>query len=114
MSSSYIPILILIFLVIIPMWRANRAAAILAAQNRKENPEMEELAKTMIGQECIVDVVAQSSGAHGTIVAVESGALLLRDLTPQQNEQIINLQYVTRIRAYPRNKQGKRKSVVLD
>ena len=99
MSSSYIPILILIFLVIIPMWRANRAAAILAAQNRKENPEMEELAKTMIGKECIVDVVAQSSGAQGTIVAVEGGALL---------------QYVTRIRAYPRNKKGKRKSVVLD
>ena len=114
MSSSYIPILILIFLVIFPMLRAKRAAAILAAQNRKENPEMEELAKTMIGKECIVDVVAQSSGAQGTIVAVEGGALLLRDLTPQQNEQIINLQYVTRIRAYPRNKKGKRNAVVLD
>ena len=75
---------------------------------------MEELAKTMIGKEFIVDVVAQSSGAQGTIVAVEGGALLLRDLTPQQNEQIINLQYVTRIRAYPRNKKGKRKAVVLD
>lgn len=74
---------------------------------------METLAKQFIGKECIIYTITSNDGTvQGTIKDVSGGGLLLEDA--QGQAQAVNLEYVTRIREYPRNKNGKKKSVILD
>ena len=48
----------------------------------------------------------------GTITEVDGDWITVENMTGGQ--EIVNLEYVTRIREYPKNKNGKKKSVVLD
>ncbi|MBD5161860.1 MAG: hypothetical protein HDT14_07600 [Oscillibacter sp.] len=74
---------------------------------------METLAKQFIGKECIIYTITSNDGSvQGTIREVGGGGMVLEDA--QGQIQAVNLEYVTRIREYPRNKKGKKKSVVLD
>ena len=74
---------------------------------------MEALAKQFIGQECIIYTITSNDGSvQGTIKDVSGGGILIED--PFKQLQAVNLDYVTRIREYPRNKKGKKKSVILD
>ena len=71
---------------------------------------MIELAKRFIDKECLV----YSFDGHqfeGIIKEVSEGALLIER---NSSLEAINLDFVTRIREYPRNKKGKKKSLVLD
>ena len=72
---------------------------------------MKELAKRFIDKECII---ASFDGNHqydGIIKEVTEGAILIEK---DGKLEAINLDFVIRIREYPRNKKGKKKSVVLD
>lgn len=72
---------------------------------------MKELAKKFIDKECII---ASFDGNHqydGIIKEVAEGAILIEK---DGKLEAINLDFVIRIREYPRNKKGKKKSVVLD
>ena len=72
---------------------------------------MKELAKKFIDKECII---ASFDGNHqydGIIKKVTEGAILIEK---DGKIEAINLDFVIRIREYPRNKKGKKKSVVLD
>ena len=74
---------------------------------------MEALAKQFIGKECIIYTITSNDGSiTGTIKDVSSGGMLVEDV--QGGRQAVNLEYVTRIREYPRNKKGKKKSVIVD
>ena len=67
-------------------------------------------AKQFIGKECLV----YSYDGHqleGVIKEVGSGAILLEK---NGEMEAVNLDFVMRIREYPKNKKGKKKSVVLD
>lgn len=82
-------------------------------KNGKESVEMENLAKEFIGQECIIYTITSNDATIiGTIKNVDEGAIILEDKEGQK--QLINLEYVTRIREYPRTKKGKKKSVIMD
>ena len=117
MNSAYVLLVIALLLFFIS--RRKKVAAIAAVHhiktknNNKERKIMEELAKEFIGMECIIYTVTSNDGQiQGTIKDVGNGGILLEDM--QGNKQIINLEYVTRLREYPRNKKGKKKSVVMD
>ena len=72
---------------------------------------MKELAKKFIDKECII---ASFDGNHqydGIIKEVTEGAILIEK---DGKIEAINLDFVIRIREYPRNKKGNKKSVVLD
>ena len=72
---------------------------------------MKELAKKFIDKEYII---ASFDGNHqydGIIKEVSEGAILIEK---DGKIEAINLDFVIRIREYPRNKKGKKKSVVLD
>lgn len=74
---------------------------------------MEALAKQFIGKECIIYTITSNDATiQGTIKDVSESGLLLEDAQGQL--QAVNLEYVTRIREYPRNKKGKKKSVIMD
>ena len=71
---------------------------------------MKELAERFIEKECII---YSFDGSHqdGIIKEVTNGAILIEK---EEKIEAINLDFVFRIREYPKNKNGKKKSVVLD
>lgn len=75
---------------------------------------MKELAKQLVGEECIIYTIASSSDAsiQGVIKEIGDGGMVIERKSGEK--EIINLDFVTRIRQYPRNKNGKKKSIVLD
>lgn len=105
---------IVVFFVILPQKKQKTVAV--ARHIRKKREEinaMEELAKQFIGKECIIyTITSNEASIQGTIKTVTSSGILIED--PQGQLQAVNLEYVTRVREYPRNKKGKKKSVVLD
>ena len=113
--ETFLPILIILFLVILTLRK--RAAAVRQFLNRKkqnkESNEMKELAKRLIGEDCIIYTITSESGSiQGVLKEVEDGGLVIEKTTGET--EIVNLDFVTRIREYPRKKNGKKKSIVVD
>ena len=75
------------------------------------NTEMKELAKRFIDKECVISSFDGNHQYEGIIKEVTDGAILVEK---DGKSEAINLDFVIRIREYPRNKKGKKKSVVLD
>ena len=112
--STYIPIIVL-WIIIFIMLRNRRKAVILKnlIKRRKSgvNTEMRELAKKFIEKECIVYSFDGGHQYSGVIKEVTDGAILLEK---DGKLEALNLELVIRIREYPRKKNGKKKSVILD
>ena len=72
---------------------------------------MKELAKKFIDKECVIYSFDGNHQYQGVIKEVTDGAILV-----ETNGKIdaLNLDFVIRIREYPRKKNGKKKSVVFD
>ncbi len=70
---------------------------------------MNELVKSYIGKEVIV-WAGNSSGVNGTITKIEENWVELED---KYGTQILNTDYISRIQEYPRNKNGKKKAVIV-
>lgn len=105
----------LLFFVVFRQRSEQKTAAVVhhIKNRKKEAEDMEALAKQFTGRECIIYTVNSNDGSiAGIIREVSGGGLLLEDAQGQL--QAVNLEYVTRIREYPRNRKGKKKSVVLD
>lgn len=74
---------------------------------------MTELIKKFIGKECIIyDMNSSVEQITGTITEIDGDWITVENMTGEQ--EIINLEYVTRIREYPKKKNGKKKSVITD
>jgi hypothetical protein len=97
------------------MFRNRRKAAIVRKiiERRKsgECTEMKELATKFIDKECLIYSFDGSHQYTGIIKEVNDGAILIEK---DGKLEAINLDFVIRIREYPRNKNGKKKSVILD
>ena len=113
MNPAYIPIFIMLLLVFIML--REQKQMMLRQLIRKRNPEdkikMTELAKRFIDKECVIYSFDSSHQYDGIIKEVTDGAMLIEK---EGKLEAINLDFVIRIREYPRNKNGKKKSVVLD
>lgn len=118
-EGEWIPFYFLLALAIILalfwMVKQRRIAAIRHVLNRKRNSGkdkvMEELARQFIGKECIIyTVTSTDSSIQGTVKDVTDGGIVLEK---DGNVEAVNLEYVTRIREYPRNAKGKRKTIVF-
>ena len=72
---------------------------------------MIELAKRFIGKECLIYAFDSGHQFDGVIKEVSDGAILIEK---NGETEAINLDFVIRIREFPRDKKGKKKSVVLD
>ena len=118
MDSIYLILLAILLLVIIPqITRRRRMAAVRHILNRKmqnkENGVMRELAKRFIGEECIIYTITSNDGSvQGFIKEIDDGGMVIEKNSGEL--EIINLDFVTRIRQYPRKKNGKKKDIVLD
>lgn len=111
--STYIPI-IMLWIIIFIMFR-NRKSVIAKKMIKKRkmegNTEMKELAKKFMDKECLIYAFDSSHQFEGVIKEVTDGAILIEKAG---TVEAINLDFVIRIREFPKNKKGKKKSVVLD
>ena len=110
--TFYIPIILLWVIIFINMRQEKTLIKrIISKKNgkSKEKEEMVELCKRFIDKECII--YTYNSQIEATIKDVTDGALLI-DVNGE--EQAINLDFVIRVREYPKKKNGKKKSVVVD
>lgn len=111
--SLFIPIIIILIILYVAM--RNRKAVIIRKLIRKRkqegNTQMVELAKKFIGKECLVYAFDSSHQFQGIIKEVSNGAILIEK---GGAVEAINLDFVIRIKEYPKNKKGKKKALVLD
>ena len=112
--AIYIPICMLWLIIFMTISRQRRENIIrIILQKRKHGEEkmrMKAIAEKFVGKECLIYTL-NSQQVSGKIVEVTDGALLLDN---GKQSELINFDYVVRIREYPTNKNGKKKSVVLD
>jgi len=111
--STYIPIIVMI--VVLYILLRNRkvvvARQIIKKRKTEGNTEMKELAKRFIDKECVISSFDGNHQYEGVIKEVTDGAILVEK---DGKIEALNLDFVIRIREYPRNKKGKKKSVVFD
>ena len=114
MNPAYISIFVL-WMIIFTTQRKQRKTAIINTIMKKRktggNKEMKELATRFIDKECVIYSFNSDHQFTGTIKEVTDGAILIEK---DGNVEAINLDFVIRIREYPSNKNGKKKSVVID
>ena len=111
--STYIPIIVL-WIIIFIMFRNRRAVVarqIIKKRKMEGNTEKKELAKRFIDKECLISSFDSNHQFEGVIKEVSDCAILVEK---NGSVEAINLDFVIRIREFPKNKKGKKKSVVLD
>lgn len=110
----YYLIVVAILLIVFAITRENRRKAVAVVSHRKnykneEKTKMKELAQKFVGKDCLVYTITSDNAAvNGVIKEVTDDALLIEY---EGNLQAVNLEYVTRIREYPKNAKGKRKFI---
>lgn len=110
--NYFLPFIIIIIFLLIERKQRNIAVIQHIKKKREDNGTMKELAKQFMGKECIIYTVADNFGnIQGVIKDVNDTGLTVEN---KQGLQAVNLDYVVRIREYPKTKNGKKKSVVLD
>ena len=87
------------------------ARKVIKKRKTEDTIKMIELAKRFIGKECLIYAFDSNHQFEGTIKEVTDGAILIEK---DEKLEAINLDFVIRIREYPKKKNGKKKSVVLD
>ena len=110
--STYIPIIV-IFIVLFLLLRERKvviARKIVKKRKVEDNTEMIELAKKFIGKECIINSFDSNHQFIGTIMEVSDNAILIEK---DGNTEVINLDFVIRIKEYPKNKKGKKKAFAI-
>ena len=70
---------------------------------------MKELAKIFIDKECMIISFDNNHQYEGVIKEVSDSEILVEK---NGNIEAINLDFVIRIREYPRNKKGKKKTII--
>jgi len=102
----FLPLIIILF-----MQRSNSneilRKRICANKKTKEQTIMNELVLNFIGKECII-YTYNGSQHLGTITAVKDNFI---EITEKNNVEILNLDFILRIREHPKDKNGKKKSV---
>lgn len=113
LETQYIPFIVIFIVLLVLLRRRKLIAAKKLIEKKKTGckAEMIELAKRFIGKECLIYSFDGSHQFSGTIKEVTDGAALVEN---NGTVEAINLDFVIRIREYPKNKKGKKKSVVLD
>lgn len=111
MDNSFIILLALLLCIIIPVvMQSAKTAAARHFIKHKEITVMKDLAKQFIGKECIIYTLSGfNSSVSGTIKEVGDGGLIIEK---SDGLEAVNLEYIIRIREWPRNAKGKKKTFV--
>ena len=106
-TSTYIPLIVLF--IILYIFYCNRRSVVARQTIKKRkaggDTEMKELAKRFIDKECVISSFDGNHQYEGVIKEVTDGAILLEN---NAKIEALNLDFVIRIREYPRKKNGKK------
>lgn len=105
------PAIYFLFIILLISLYDNKKVTIkqmITSKYEEDNLEMKELAKRFIGTECLI--YTYNSQITGVIKEVTDGAILVEN---HGTDEAVNLDFVTRIREYPKKKNGKKKSVIF-
>lgn len=112
MDTTWIMIL-LIFIILMYQKRENILIVVRRhLREKRGKKDMTALIKNYIGKECLIYTCTSSSQITGVIKSCNEGWLEVENNNGQCD--LVNCEYITRIREYPRNKNGKKKGVILD
>lgn len=89
--------------------RKNIAARNAVRKRKGKKTVMTEMLNAYIGKDCIV--YTMNSQVAGVIREINEGWILVDN---GKDTDAVNLDYVVRVREYPRNKKGKRVAIVAD
>ncbi len=108
--ESYIGTVV-IFIVLFIIFRQEKKYIIkrIITKRKGSGKEMLKLAEQFIGKRCIFYTF--NSQVYGTVKEIGENGILIEE---KDNLQIINPDYISRIREYPRNKKGKYKDIIID
>ncbi len=110
-TTNYVVFFLVIYLcIILPQQQALRQRRIKISRKRKNREEnlMNTLVLNYIGKECVITIPNQGSIA-GTIKQVAENWV---EIETKEGLEVVNLDYISRVREYPKNKNGKKKLVV--
>lgn len=107
--SYYIPIFLLLLIIFITQRNEKAVLKNIIKKRKMEGSEMFELAQKFINKECIIYTF--NSQLTGIIKEVNEGGILIEK---SGTFEAVNFDFIVRIREYPKNKIGKKKSVILD
>ncbi len=105
----YIAIFLLLIIIFATERNQNNMIKQILNKRKLEDNKMFELAQSFIGKECIIYTF--NSQIVGVIKQVNDGGILLEN---KNTQEAVNFDFIVRIREYPTNKNGKKKSVILD
>ncbi len=101
---------VVIFILIIQRKKVQRLFNILRIKRKKKgSADMSHMIEKFIGKDCLINL-GSGSVADGIVKSVSDGWVELEG--KDGNLQAVNVDYISRIREYPKNKKGKRKVVI--
>lgn len=117
MDSNWIIWFILFFCIILPMLRRKKTAMTMqvlkkkkAKMTKEERLKMYELVSRFVGKEVIITVMnSETAGVTGVVTEVKDNWLVVD--TKGNGLDAVNIDYITRIREYPRKENGKKKTI---
>ena len=105
--SVYVCIILLLLVVYLQRRRTKTVAAVCRVKkNRKGQITMLEMLERFIGKECIVYELENQ--VTGTIREIKDGWIIVEN---DKGTEALNAEFVTRVREYPRKKNGKKAAV---
>ena len=111
-TNQCIAMMLLVLVITAANEERSKRIAVRHIQNKKKKGiknNMKEFISAYIDKECLIYTI--SGQVYGTVKAVSDSAL---QVETKSGLQILNIDYVVRIREYPKNKNGKKKSIVID
>lgn len=108
----YIPIFMMLMVLFLVLRGQKQMIIKKLIKKRKteDKTQMTELAKRFIDKECLI-YTFNGNQINGIIKEVTGGALLVES---GGAVEAVNLDFIMRVREYPKKKNGKKKSVIFD
>ena len=109
-NAALIFLWVMIILVLLQRKKVQRMINILRIKRKKRGiVDMSHIIEKFIGKDCLINL-GSGSVADGIVKSVSDGWVEL--LGKDGNLQAVNIDYISRIREYPKTKNGKRKVVI--
>ncbi len=113
MDAGYMAIVLLLIFAIYSVYNRRDYIAVRRAaawKGKGRRAEMQTLAKQFIGKDCLLYTFNGNRIAGRVLEVTEHGLLLQTGNTTE----VVNLDFIVRLREHPTDKNGKKKSVVFD
>ena len=109
-NAGLIFLWVVLILLILQRKKVQRILNVIRIKRKKRGCiDMSHIIEKFIGKDCLINL-GSGSAADGVVKSVSDGWVELEG--KDGNLQAVNVDYISRIREYPKNKNGKRKVVI--